>query len=147
MFKFSKNSLKKLERLHPNLQNFFMELIKISPYDFSITQGIRTAEEQNKLYQQGRTVPGKIVTNCDGHKLKSNHQIKSDGLGHAGDIAVLINNKITWKEKYYKEVAMSARILMQKYNIEWGGDWKNFKDLPHFEYKGEWFYAHTYDCF
>lgn len=137
MFKFSKKSLKKLEGLHPNLQNFFMELIKISPYDFSITQGIRTAEEQNKLYQQGRTVPGKIVTNCDGYKLKSNHQIKSDGLGHAGDIAVLINNKITWKEKYYKEVAMSARILMQKYNIEWGGDWKNFKDLPHFEYKGE----------
>ena len=137
MFKFSKNSLKKLERLHPNLQNFFMELIKISPYDFSITQGIRTAEEQNKLYQQGRTVPGKIVTNCDGYKLKSNHQTKSDGLGHAGDIAVLVNNKITWEEKYYKEVAMAARILMQKYNIEWGGDWKNFKDLPHFEYKGE----------
>ena len=137
MFKFSKNSLKKLERLHPNLQNFFMELIKISPYDFSITQGIRTAEEQNKLYQQGRTTAGKIVTNCDGYKLKSNHQTKSDGLGHAGDIAVLVNNKITWSERYYKEVAMSARILMQKYNIEWGGDWKNFKDLPHFEYKGE----------
>ena len=136
MFKFSKKSLKKLEGLHPNLQNFFMELIKISPYDFSITQGIRTAEEQNKLYQQGRTVPGKIVTNCDGYKLKSNHQTKSDGLGHAGDIAVLVNNKITWEEKYYKEVAISARILMQKYNIEWGGDWKNFKDLPHFEYKG-----------
>lgn len=137
MFKFSKKSLKKLEGLHPNLQNFFMELIKISPYDFSITQGIRTAKEQNKLYQQGRTTPGKIVTNCDGYKIKSNHQIKSDGLGHAGDIAVLINNRITWNENYYKEVAMTARILMQKYNVEWGGDWKNFKDLPHFEYKGE----------
>lgn len=137
MFKFSRNSEKKLQYLHPNLQNFFRELIKISSYDFSITQGVRTAEEQNKLYQQGRTVPGKIVTNCDGYKLKSNHQTKSDGLGHAGDIAVLVNNKITWEEKYYKEVAISARILMQKYNIEWGGDWKNFKDLPHFEYKGE----------
>lgn len=137
MFKFSKKSLKKLEGLHPNLQNFFMELIKISPYDFSITQGIRTAEEQNKLYQQGRTTQGKIVTNCDGYKIKSNHQIKSDGLGHAGDIAVLINNKITWNERYYKKVAVAARILMQKYNIKWGGDWKNFKDLPHFEYKGE----------
>ena len=136
MFKFSKNSLKKLEGLHPNLQNFFMELIKISPYDFSITQGIRTTAEQNKLYQH-RTTPGKIVTNCDGYKLKSSHQTKSDGLGHAGDIAVLVNNKITWSERYYKEVAMAARILMQKYNIEWGGDWKNFKDLPHFEYKGE----------
>lgn len=137
MFKFSRNSEKKLQYLHPNLQKFFRELIKISPYDFSITQGVRTAEEQNKLYQQGRTVPGKIVTNCDGYKIKSNHQIKDDGLGHAGDIAVLINNKITWEEKYYKEVAMSARILMQKYNVEWGGDWRNFKDLPHFEYKGE----------
>ena len=137
MFKFSRNSEKKLQYLHPNLQKFFRELIKISPYDFSITQGIRTAEEQNKLYQRGRTVPGKIVTNCDGYKLKSNHQTKDDGLGHAGDIAVLINNKITWEEKYYKEVAISARILMRKYNIEWGGDWKNFKDLPHFEYKGD----------
>ena len=71
MFKFSRNSEKKLQYLHPNLQNFFRELIKISPYDFSITQGVRTAEEQNKLYQQGRTVPGKIVTNCvmDYHHL------------------------------------------------------------------------------
>lgn len=137
MYKFSKNSLKKLEGLHPQLQNFFKELIKVSPYDFGITHGVRTAEEQNKLYQQGRTVPGKIVTNCDGYKLKSNHQAKTDGFGYAGDIAILINNKITWEEKYYKELANSARDLMQKYNIEWGGDWKNFKDLPHFEYKGE----------
>ena len=137
MFKFSRNSEKKLQYLHPNLQKFFRELMKISPYDFSITQGVRTAVEQNKLYQQGRTVPGKIVTNCDGYKIKSNHQTKSDGLGHAGDIAVLINNKITWEERYYKEVARAGRILMQKYNVEWGGDWKKFKDLPHFEYKGE----------
>lgn len=136
MYKFSKSSENRLKGLHPKLQEFFRELIKISPYDFSITQGIRTAEEQNKLYRQGRTVPGAIVTNCDGYKVKSNHQVKADGLGYAGDIAVLINNKITWEERYYKEVARTGRILMQKYNIEWGGDWKNFKDLPHFEYKG-----------
>ena len=137
MYKFSKNSLKKLEGLHPQLQIFFKELIKISPYDFSITHGVRTAEEQNKLYQQGRTVSGNIITNCDGYKLKSNHQAKNDGLGYAGDIAILINNKVVWEEKYYKELANSARDLMQKYNIEWGGDWKKLKDLPHFEYKGE----------
>lgn len=136
MYKFSKNSLKKLEGLHPNLKEFFQELLKISKYDFSITQGIRTAEEQNKLYRQGRTEPGAIVTNCDGYKNKSNHQIKNDGYGHAGDIAILVNNKITWEEKYYCEVANSARELMKKYNVEWGGDWKSFKDLPHFEYKG-----------
>jgi len=24
---------------------------------------------------------------------------------------------------------------MQKYNIEWGGDWKIFKDMPHWQLK------------
>ena len=137
MFKFSRTSEKRLMYLHKNLQKFFMELLKISPYDFSISQGVRTAEEQNKLYQQGRTVPGKIVTNCDGYKSKSKHQVREDGFGYAGDIAILVDGKVTWEEKYYKEVARTGRVLMQKYNIEWGGDWKKFKDLPHFEYIGK----------
>ena len=137
MYKFSRTSEKRLMYLHQNLQKFFMELLKISPYDFSISQGTRTAEEQNKLYQQGRTTPEKIVTNCDGYKVKSNHQVRADGFGYAGDIAILIDEKVTWEEKYYKEVARVGRVLMQKYNVEWGGDWKNFKDLPHFEYIGE----------
>ena len=138
MYRFSRTSEKRLMYLHPNLQKFFIELLRISPYDFSISQGVRIAEEQNKLYQQGRTVPGKVITNCDGYKIKSKHQIKSDGFGYAGDIAILVDGKVTWEEKYYKEVARVGRVLMQKYNVEWGGDWKNFKDLPHFEYIGEW---------
>ena len=137
MYRFSRTSEKRLMYLHPNLQKFFIELLRISPYDFSISQGVRIAEEQNKLYQQGRTVPGKVITNCDGYKIKSKHQIKSDGFGYAGDIAILVDGKVTWEEKYYKEVARVGRVLMQKYNVEWGGDWKNFKDLPHFEYIGE----------
>ena len=137
MYRFSRTSEKRLMYLHPNLQKFFIELLRISPYDFSISQGVRIAEEQNKLYQQGRTVPGKVITNCDGYKIKSKHQAKADGFGYAGDIAILINGKATWEEKYYKEVANVGRELMEKYNIEWGGDWKKFKDLPHFEYIGE----------
>lgn len=137
MYRFSRTSEKRLMYLHPNLQKFFIELLKISPYDFSISQGVRTPEEQNKLYQQGRTVPGKVVTNCDGYKIKSKHQVKSDGFGYAGDIAILVDGKVTWEEKYYKEVARAGRVLMQKYKIEWGGDWEKFKDFPHFEYKGE----------
>lgn len=136
MYKFSENSKNKLKGLHSNIQKFFNELIAISPHDFSITQGVRTAEEQNKLYQQGRTTKGKIVTNCDGYKIKSNHQAKADGFGYAGDIAIIVNGKVTWEDKYYCEVANSARELMKKYEIEWGGDWKSFKDFPHFEYRG-----------
>lgn len=135
MYKFSKRSLNNLEGLHPKLQEFATELIKVTPYDISITYGVRTAEEQNKIYQQGRTIPGKIVTKCDGYNIKSKHQVKADGLGYAFDIAVIINNKSNWDKKVFKEVAESARELMKIYSIEWGGDWKNFSDYPHFQYK------------
>lgn len=129
MYKYSQKSLSNLEGLHPQLQEFALELIKVTPHDISITCGVRTAEEQNKLYQQGRTIPGKIVTKCDGYNIKSKHQMKSDGLGYAFDIAVISN----WNKKVFKEIADSARELMKIYNIEWGGDWKNFSDYPHFQ--------------
>lgn len=136
MFKFSNKSKENMKGLKENLVNFFNDLIKISKYDFMITCGIRSFEEQNKLYQQGRTTPGNIVTNCDGEKYKSKHQIKKDGYGHAGDIAILINNKVSWKEQSFVEfVNDDVRALMEKHNIEWGGDW-NFKDYPHFQDRG-----------
>ena len=65
---------------------------------FIISQGVRTAEYQNSLYQQGRTIPGKILTNADGYKIKSNHQVKSDGLGHAVDIAIMDGKKADWDD-------------------------------------------------
>jgi hypothetical protein len=34
-------------------------------------------------------------------------------------------------EAFHKKAA----IIAEKYNIEWGGNWKSFKDYPHFEYK------------
>ena len=69
MYILSQTSLDKLNGVHPNLVNFMTELIKISPWNFKITAGVRTAEEQNKLYQQGRTVKGIKVTNMN-YKLE-----------------------------------------------------------------------------
>ena len=94
----SPNSITKLYGVHPKLVNLMQEAIKNSPYMFIISQGVRTAEYQNSLYQQGRTIPGKIVTNADGYKVKSNHQIKSDGLGHAVDIAIMDGKKVDWDD-------------------------------------------------
>ena len=136
MFKFSNRSLHNLEGLHPKLIEFAKELLKISPYDFTITHGIRTAKEQNSLYQQGRTKPGKRVTNCDGYNKKSNHQVHADGLGYAFDIAVIVNKKYNWNPKYYKEIGAVASELMKKYKVTWGGNWTSFKDYPHFQYSG-----------
>lgn len=146
MYTLSKKSLEKLQGVHINLINFMKELIEISPWDFKITYGVRTATEQNKLYQSGRTIPGPWKTNCDGYKKISNHQTKIDGLGYAVDIGVLIkekNGKIVykgdWKDfHYYQDIYNTAKKagLIEKYSIEWGGTWKNRKDGPHFQILG-----------
>jgi hypothetical protein len=162
MYILSETSLKMLKGVHPNLVNFMTELIKISPWNFKITAGVRTAEEQNKLYQQGRTVKGIKVTKVDGYKLKSNHQIKHDGLGYAADIGVLVTEKViekvkengkeiekeiektiykgSWKDfHYYQDIYDTAKKagLLEKYGVEWGGNcWKSFKDAPHWQIKG-----------
>ncbi|EJG08408.1 hypothetical protein A447_09299, partial [Fusobacterium vincentii ATCC 51190] len=82
MYTLSQTSLDKLKGVHPNLVNFFKELILVSPWDFKITAGVRTAAEQNSEYQKGRTSSGIKVTKVDGYKQKSNHQTKFDGLGY-----------------------------------------------------------------
>lgn len=126
---FGTRSLENLATVDRRLQLFASELLQLAKYDFTITQGNRTAEEQNKLYQLGRTKKGKIVTYCDGYKKLSRHQG-----GRAIDIAILQNGKISWNEKLYQElVDEKVRDLMKKYKVKWGGDFKKFKDFPHFE--------------
>lgn len=162
MHTLSETSLKMLKGVHPNLVNFMTELIKISPWNFKITAGVRTAEEQNRLYQKGRTAPGAKVTNVDGYKLKSNHQVKFNGLGYAADIGVLVKEKVkvsvmengkkvekviekdvykgTWRDfHFYQDIYNTANKagLLEKYGIEWGGNcWRTFKDAPHWQIKG-----------
>lgn len=119
MFSFSKASLDKMNGVNPKLVNLMKEAIKNSPYDFGITEGIRTLKRQKELLAQGKT-----------KTLKSYHLV-----GKAVDIKVYVNGEVTWDFKYYKEVANHIKEVAKKlgYVITWGGDWKTFKDGPHFQ--------------
>ena len=145
-YSFAQSSLDKMEKVHPKLVEVMKAAITDSPYDFRITDGARTVEEQFALYQIGRSKPGRIVTNCDGKKFKSNHQIKEDGYGHAVDIfpcGVIENGvyrKFTSEEGYDdKKLRLIANHILavaksKNINVEWGGNWK-MHDTPHFELK------------
>lgn len=152
-YSFSQESLDKMKKVHPKLVEVMKAAIVNSPFDFRITDGARTTEEQFALYQQGRTVlydkkgkKIKKVTNCDGKTFKSNHQLKSDGYGHAVDIfpcGVIKNGvyrKFTSEEGYddkkLKSIAnhILAIAKSKNVNVEWGGNWK-MHDTPHFELK------------
>lgn len=99
--------------------------------DFTVTSGFRTVQEQKSLYAQGRTKSGKKVTNADGVKNKSRHQS-----GKAIDIIPYPFKG--WDDvESFREVAEEFKYVAKHFNveIEWGGDWKSFKDYPHLQLK------------
>ena len=138
MYNLSARSLNTMVGVHPDLVRVIKEAIANSPFDFMVTQGVRSAKYQNELYQQGRTVRGLKVTNADGYIKKSNHQIKVDGYGYAIDFVILNGKALDWDtEEKYEAVAKHILNTGHKLgvNLEWGGDWK-FKDYPHIQLKG-----------
>ncbi|TWP23151.1 M15 family peptidase [Apibacter muscae] len=134
---FSKRSKNNLKGIHPNLVKVMNEAIKNTPIDFTITDGVRTTAQQQALYAQGRSKPGRIVTNSDGVKNKSNHQPKSDGYGYAVDLYPYYNGSVQVNDDIRLRTIASHIINTAKslgIRIEWGGHWK-FRDYPHFELK------------
>lgn len=92
-----------------------------------ITEGFRTVEYQDKLYAQGRTTQGKIVTNAKGKDYQSQHQ-----WGIAFDIAIN-DTKLLYDVATLKKVAKIAKA--KGVGLAWGGDWVSPVDMPHFYLK------------
>ena len=119
--------------MHEDLQALFNEVILHR--DCSIVSGLRTQEEQQALYAKGRTAPGPIVTYKDGIQRRSRHQS-----GDAVDV-------IPWPEKWdadalkeFGNFVLGIATMMKKYgkikhDVEWGGHWDKFVDMPHWEIK------------
>lgn len=125
---FSSRSASRLSTVHNDMQRVANRALELSPFDFGITSGHRTAEEQNALFQQN--APGNWVTDKDGYVRKSRHQT-----GKAIDIAVYnADGDLTWGWSYYEQVAWAFKQAADELEIPivWGGDWAN-RDGAHFE--------------
>jgi peptidoglycan L-alanyl-D-glutamate endopeptidase CwlK len=92
-----------------------------------VIAGLRTYEEQNDLYEQGRSKPGNIVTNARGGY--SNHNF-----GFAFDIGVFEGTRYLDQSPKYKAVGALGTDL----GLEWGGNWKTIQDEPHFQLRPQW---------
>tara|TARA_R110000772_G_scaffold234108_1_gene345725 strand:+ start:472 stop:870 length:399 start_codon:yes stop_codon:yes gene_type:complete len=132
MYTLGKKSKENLKGVNPILIEILKRALEISyerkdGVDFTIisTAGVRTAEDQNKLFLKG-------YSKCDGYKNKSYHQT-----GKALDVVPYLNGRANWEEKELLKVAvcMLQAAAELNYEIEWGGFWQNFKDLPHYQIK------------
>jgi peptidoglycan L-alanyl-D-glutamate endopeptidase CwlK len=100
----------------------FMQAVQQSGVTVKIISGTRTFAEQDKLYRQGRDLPGRKVTNARGGQ--SNHNF-----GVAWDIGVFQNGQYLPETPAYAKVGGVGKGL----GLEWGGDWPSFPDEPHFQ--------------
>lgn len=130
-YRFGSASTRKLEGVHPDLVSVCHRALGYAQMDFSVVQGVRTLEEQSRLYAQGRTQPGPIVT----WTMNSNHLPKRDNYGYAVDIAPYIEGRIDWDNHAnfdFLATLMFRAAMEEGVRIGWGGHWQS-KDRPHFE--------------
>jgi peptidoglycan L-alanyl-D-glutamate endopeptidase CwlK len=118
-FRFSSRSLRNMEGVHPDLVAVAHRALEITEIDFLVTEGLRTREKQIELVRAGasRTTRSRHLT------------------GHAIDIAAWVAGGVRWDWPLYEELsrAFKQAAFELKVPIVWGGDWKTFRDGPHYE--------------
>lgn len=119
MFKLSQRSKDRLKGVHPDLVKVVEHAIEITTVDFAVLEGLRTPERQKVLMEAGAS-----------QTLNSRHIT-----GHAVDLGAWVDGEVRWDWPLYSQIAKAMKAAAAELNIpiEWGGDWRTFKDGPHFQ--------------
>jgi peptidoglycan L-alanyl-D-glutamate endopeptidase CwlK len=139
-----KKSEERVALLHPKIRDEVKALIEKAELELpqkvaiAVPQGLRTIDEQNALYAQGRTKPGSIVTNARGGSSYHNY-------GLAFDFCIVIDtdsngvyDETSWDIKKDNDKDGTADWLevvkvFEAAGYEWGGKWSSIKDYPHLQ--------------
>lgn len=126
--------MRDITQLHPRLQQIIGELQPLwaaAGLNVGIGECLRTVEEQDALYAQGRTTPGPIVTNARGVDYMSQHQWGIAFDFFQNDPAEPYPDPET--STFWNDVAAIAKA----HGLAWGGDWTDIIDRPHL-YLPDW---------
>lgn len=115
----NERSLKNLEGVHPDLVKVVHRADELTEVEFVVTEGLRTMKRQRQLMAAGAS-----------KTLKSRHLT-----GHAVDLAALVDGEVRWDWPLYDLLAKAMKQAAKELGValEWGGEWRSFKDGPHFQ--------------
>jgi len=133
MYSLGSGSLSRLIGVHPDLRKIIHRAIQITTRDFTVIEGVRPYSRQKILYARGSS-----------KTMNSRHLVsKRTGFCYAADIAPYPTNgdydrdgKLNiedWDEYYPIASAMKQAAKELGIPLEWGGDWRSFKDGPHWQ--------------
>lgn len=118
-FALSKKSLDRLSGVHPDLVRVVKRAIELTDVDFAVLEGVRSKARQEQLVAAGasKTMNSRHIT------------------GHAVDLGAIVGGSVRWDWPLYAKVATVVKKAAAELSvpIEWGGDWRTFKDGPHFQ--------------
>ncbi|MNU43018.1 hypothetical protein D3C71_317940 [compost metagenome] len=129
-FQLSQRSLTRLIGVHPDLVAVVKLAIQRTAVDFLVVEGVRTVARQRENVAKGVS-----------KTMDSYHLPQTDGLSHAVDLAPLVNRAIPWDDwEAFRRLADVVKACAAELGVlvDWGGDWKTFKDGPHFQIPREW---------
>lgn len=120
-------------RARPTMRRL-AELAKVAAAGYNadavVISGHRSWEEQDRLYEQGRTRPGKIVTNAKGGQSNHNFGLAVDfGIFSGGEYLDSADPRTA--SRVHRAIAQAAEAA--GLNTLWGGDWAK-PDIPHHEF-------------
>jgi peptidoglycan L-alanyl-D-glutamate endopeptidase CwlK len=115
----SPRSEQRLVGVHPDLVAIIRRAADFPGASFVVTEGVRTMARQKQLVASGASTT-----------LKSRHLT-----GHRVDLAALVGGVVRWDWPLYYKLAATVKqaAIAVGHPVEWGGDWKSFKDGPHFQ--------------
>lgn len=123
-YTLSARSEQRLAGVHPDLVRVVRRAIQITDIDFTVLEGVRELSRQKELVASGAS-----------KTMNSRHLKASNGYGHAVDLAPVVNGQVSWDWPLYHRLAKAVKQAAKEEGvyIEWGGDWKSFKDGPHWQ--------------
>lgn len=104
------------------------ERLSVEEIHFRVTQGLRSWNEQASLYAQGRSLPGKVVTNAaPGYSYHN--------FGLAVDVVPMTSLGPDWNESHpaWQRLVLVGTSL----GLVAGAEWRTFPDYPHFQLTGK----------
>lgn len=126
---------RKIEDLHPRLQTLALQHVLLVReqlgLDLLIYCTFRDYAAQAALYAQGRSIPGRIVTKARPGRSFHNFRL-------AYDCVPLIGSKPLWSTRSPADAKVwnSVGELGESLGLEWGGRWRSFKEMAHFQFSG-----------
>jgi len=118
----SQRNIDGLDPLTAKLATEHLRRLSAEGLTFKVTSGTRTMAQQAALYAQGRTAPGAVVT-------KARPGYSWHNFGTAYDLTLFSGKNPIWESPKY----LRAGEIGKELGLEWGGEWRTFKDIPHFQ--------------